>query len=560
MTRRNALLLSSSLSYSTTSKMYRRAPIVSIMGHVDHGKTTLLDRLRNANVAAGEPGGITQHIGAFTAHLTGTQSEAICFLDTPGHAAFKAVREHGALATDLVVLVLAMDDGVMPTTVEAVELTQRLRLPMVVALSKVDLFSAGRVLQERRLAIARQLSEIGVLLEGEPTHGDTQSVMVSAVTGSGLSDLILAIQAQAAIIDDAAMLVDPDKRGSGYIIESKRAVGLGDVASVVLKNGAMRVGEWVVAGHSYGRVRQILDECGRHVGVLAPSTPASVVTGWREGSPVAGEEVVVVGSEAEAKEVVGMMRRTSSGSSSSSSSSGDDASATTSTSSTTTPEAKPALQVIVKADVQGSLEALRQALSTIPQRRATVEFVAGSQGELCQHDIDMALTCPAPLILLFNVPPPSRQLEKQLRHHRLSPPVRSTIIYTLLDAVKERLRALLPKQDVVQVTGQAVVRQLFQVSHHRTNVVAAGCMVTDRALQTGRVSKDGHRHAFRIVRGEGRECVYEGQVASMRHGKEEVGRVAAGMECGLVFEGGPAVLVGDVVQAITVVQEEPSLD
>lgn len=542
------------------------------MGHVDHGKTTLLDTLRNAQVAAGEPGGITQHLGAFTVpHL----DHKLCFLDTPGHAAFKAVREHGSLVTDLVILVLAMDDGVMPTTVEAIELSRRLHLPIIVALSKSDLFADSKGRIEKKKIIAQQLANHNVFLEGDPTHGDTQAVMVSAVNKQGIPDLMMAVLAQAELME---MMVDTGGAGSGNIVEAKRHYGQGYLASVILKKGHLKVGDWLVAGEAFGRVRSIIDQDNHHASTLLPSTPA-IITGWRSG-PVAGEEVVVVANEAEAKELTTMimedrqrallfnnktvMVERQNANSSFLEQYRQKLAEKNSRKLVTVADmqrrqqpadSKPQLNVIIKADVQGSVEAVKEALKSIPNTKTIINVVSADQGDLTDGDIEMARCCQNPCLILFNTEC-SKEMKRTLNSLGI-PMVQSNIIYTLMDTVETQLKKLLPKQEAVEVLGEAVIQQLFQVHHGKSPQIVAGCMVTDRLLQTGRIPREGERFSFRILRDQ--RVVFEGPCKSLRHLKEEVNKATAGMECGIAFEGEPAMLVGDVVQAVRIYEQEPAL-
>lgn len=549
----------------------KRPPIVTIMGHVDHGKTTLLDRLRSSNVAAGEAGGITQHLGAFTVRL-GDTGASVCFLDTPGHAAFKAVRERGALATDIVVLVIALDDGVMPQTREVIKLAKSRSVPFVVALSKMDVFGATMI-TERSRKIAHVLCEEDIELEGLIGQGNVQAVPISGITGQGIDDLILAISAEAEMLEEK-LDINYTSPGSGFVLEAKQSRGIGDVASVILKNGQIRLGDWIVAGGSYGRVKQICSEHHTAIDCLYPSVPA-LLSGWRS-SPPAGEELVVVSSESEARELCSLiisdqqtgaynehLRVSEERSIAQRHLLEEYRKRLTDRSkrvvkvleSSELEEGKPTLDVILKADVLGSIEALKQALQGIPQGKARINIVDCSIGGLSDRDIELARCCKHPTILFFNQEI-SKTMLKSLKHHRI--PFQSyNIIYSLLDGVRGQLRDLLPKAESAEVVGEATIKQLFQIDAKPPQVIA-GCMVNHGTLQHGRIAKTGERFSYRILRKD--SIVFDGPLKSMRHGKNEVKSVQAGMECGLSFEGFSEMIVSDSVQQVRVYGVMPELE
>ena len=496
-----------------------RPPIVTIMGHVDHGKTSLLDAIRHANVVAGEAGGITQHIGAYQVAAPG--GETITFIDTPGHAAFTAMRARGAKVTDIVVLVVAADDGVMPQTIEAIRHAKAARAPIIVAVNKIDKPEADpqRVMQE--------LLQHDVQVEA--FGGDTLAVEVSATKGTNLDKLLEAIALQAELLDLAA---DPDRSAEGTVIEARLDRGRGPVATVLVQRGTLKVGALVVAGSHWGRVRALIDDKGATLESAGPSTPVEVL-GF-SGAPEAGDRVAVVESEARAREITeyrerqrrekivarGPAVRTS----------------LADMMSNLKAAGHKEMPIVLKGDVQGSVEAITSALEKLGNDEVMARVIHGAAGGITESDVTLATASKA-VILGFNVRAnkEARDLAEQdgveIRYYN--------IIYNLVDDVKAALSGMLAPTLRETMLGNAQILELFDIS--KVGLVA-GCRVTDGVVQRG-----AH---VRLIRDS--VVVHEGKLSTLKRFKDEVAQVQAGQECGMAFENYHDMRVGDVIECYNV--------
>ena len=474
-----------------------RPPVVTIMGHVDHGKTSLLDHIRRTRVAAGEAGGITQHIGAY--HVE-TERGMISFLDTPGHAAFSAMRARGAEVTDIVILVVAADDGVMPQTVEAIQHARASGVPVVVAINKIDKPDANpdRVMQE--------LTQHELV--PEEWGGDTILVKVSAKTGEGIDELLDAVLLQAEVLELSAPI---DGSARGAIVESSLDKGRGPVATVLVQAGTLHQGDMIVSGSEFGRVRAMFDESGRPVKSAGPSIPVQVL--GLSGTPNAGDDVVAVVDERRAREVAGLrFNRERQGKL--------DEQRTASLdqlfSQLKDGEAKT-VNIIIKADVQGSMEALKESLLKLSTDEVKVVLVASGVGGITGSDANLAVTSNA-ILLGFNVRADAaarRVVEEKgldLRYY--------SIIYELIDDVKKALSGLLSPEIIEEIIGLAEVRDVFRSSKFGA---VAGCMVVEGIIK--------RNNPIRVLRDN--VVVYEGSLESLRRFKDDVPEVKAGTECGI---------------------------
>ncbi len=502
-----------------------RPPVITIMGHVDHGKTKLLDYIRNANVTAGEAGGITQHIGAYQIDRDG---QKITFLDTPGHEAFTAMRARGADATDIVVLVVAADDGVMPQTVEAIQHAKSAEVPIVVAVNKIDRENAdpNRVLQ--------QLAEHELVPES--WGGDTIVNEVSALEGTGVEDLLESLLVTAEVED---LRASPDGRATGTVLEAHLDQGRGAVATVLVQRGTLRVGDPMVVGHSVGKIRALIDDHGAQVKEAPPSTPVQVL-GLSEVAD-AGDEFIVAKDERTARSVAekreGWRREAGRARDSSVMSSGaklEDIFAQIQAGEQAT------LNLIVKADVQGSLEAVTESLRKLERPEVRVGFVLRGVGGVTESDVQLAATSNA-TILGFNVRP-SRQARELAQAEDVE--IRSyEIIYKLLEDIESAMVGMLEPEFTETVTGEAEVREVFRVP--RIGAVA-GCMVLNGVITRG--------SQVRFLR-EG-TIIWKGEVSSLRRFKEDVREVAAGFECGIGLSDFQDLKPGDIIETFDLTEVE----
>ncbi|WP_235980252.1 translation initiation factor IF-2 [Rhabdothermincola sediminis] len=511
------LLLDEEVDEETYESWPTRPPVITVMGHVDHGKTKLLDRIRNANVVAGEAGGITQHIGAYQTEKDG---RPITFIDTPGHEAFTAMRARGAEATDIVVLVVAADDGVMPQTIEALNHAKAAGVPIVVAINKIDRENAdpNRVMQ--------QLSEQGLV--PEEWGGDTIMVPVSALQGEGIDDLLENLLVVAELEDLRAPV---EGRARGVVLESNLDIGRGPVATVLVQRGTLKVGDPVVAGASWGRVRALIDDRGNQVREAGPSTPVQVL-GLSEVAQ-AGDSFVTAPDEKTASRVAETrehwQRLATLGREAHAMSGGaklEDIFKQIQAGETAT------LNLILKADVVGSLEALTEALRKLERDDVKLSFVHRGVGGITQYDVQLASASNA-TIIGFNVRPDRKAREMaevenvEIRTYE--------IIYQVLEDIENAMLGLLAPEYEEVVTGEAEVREVFRVP--RVGAVA-GCYVTNGVITRG--SK------VRFLR-EG-TVIWKGTISSLRRFKDDVREVAAGFECGVGLSDFQDLKQGDIIE------------
>lgn len=500
-----------------------RSPVVTVMGHVDHGKTSLLDYIRRAKVATGEAGGITQHIGAY--HVEDDHG-GVTFLDTPGHAAFTAMRARGAKATDVVILVVAADDGVMPQTVEAIEHSKAAEVPLVVAVNKID--KAGADFDR----IRNELSQHGVI--SEEWGGDTQFVHVSAKTGEGMEDLLEAIQLASEVLELTAV---PSAPGKGVVVESRLDKGRGPVATVLVQNGTLKKGDIVLAGLHYGRVRALTNELGQQVDTAGPAMPVEIQ--GLDGTPDAGDDFMVVADEKKAREVanfrqgkyreVRLARQQKAKLENMFSQMGQDEVAK--------------VNIVLKADVQGSLEAIKGALEELSTDEVEVAVVSSGVGGITGTDANLALASEA-IVVGFNVRADAAAREiieregLDLRYY--------SVIYQLIDEVKQAMSGMLAPEWKEEIVGVAEVRDVFRAP--KIGAVA-GCMVVE-----GTVSRSKR---IRVLRDN--VVIYEGELESLRRFKDDVQEVRNGMECGIGVKNYNDVQVGDKIEVFDQVKVERSL-
>ncbi len=504
-------------------KLELRPPVVTIMGHVDHGKTSLLDVIRQTRVTEGEAGGITQHIGAY--HVQ-TEKGVIAFLDTPGHEAFSAMRSRGAKVTDIVVLVVAADDGVMPQTVEAINHSKASGVPIIVAINKMDKPNAD---PDR---VQRELSEHGLV--SEDWGGDAIFVKVSAKQKSGIDELLEMILLQAELLE---LKANPNKLASGHVVEAKLDSGRGPVATVLVQEGTLRAGDSVVCGMHYGKIRVLQDDLGRTVESAGPSMPVEIV--GLSGVPMAGDELVALADEKDARQVSqhriqkqrskelaktnrlsleGLFEKMQKG------------------------EVKD-LNLIIKADVDGSIEALRDSLVKLSNDEVSINVVHAATGTITESDVFLAANSNA-IIIGFNVRPNAKVQELaaeenvDMRFHN--------VIYNVIKEVKDSIVGMMESIFEERVLGRAEVRQTFHVPKIGT---IAGCYVTDGKIRRGqllRLLRDG------II-------TYEGKNSSLRRFKDDVKEVQSGYECGIGIENFNDIKVGDVIESYFMEEIRPEV-
>jgi len=503
----------------------QRPPVITVMGHVDHGKTSLLDAIRSANVVAGESGGITQHIGAYRARVG---DKELTFIDTPGHAAFTEMRARGAKLTDIVILVVAASDGIMPQTVEAIEHSKAAGVPIVVAVNKCDLPNADPQMTRQRLMEHE--------LVPEEFGGETICVDVSATKGTNLDKLLEMVQLQAELLELTAV---GDRRAEGVVLEAQLDRGRGSVATVLVQSGTLRRGDVMVSGTVWGRVRSMEDEQGKRLKSASASVPVQV-TGL-SGVPAAGDAFAVVENERAAKEIVGHRegrRRTESGQAP-----GRPRLSLEEIFAQSEGGGVKELPVVIKADTQGSVEALREALVKLSTDAVKLDVLLAGVGAVSDSDVMLARASGA-IVVAFHVRPESaarKSAESQgveIRTYQ--------VIYDVLDDVKLAMEGLLPPTVREQVLGQAEVRQTFSVPRIGT---IAGSYVTEGHIRRNtqcRLLRDGVQ-------------IYEGRVGSLKRFKEDTREVASGFECGIGIEGYNDVKVGDVIEAFAQEEERASL-
>lgn len=496
-------------------KLVPRPPVVTVMGHVDHGKTSLLDAIRHSKVTATEAGGITQHIGAYTVDINGSK---IVFLDTPGHEAFTAMRARGAQVTDIAVLVVAADDGVMPQTVEAINHAKAAKVPIIVAINKIDKGGANpdRVKQE--------LTEYGLI--AEDWGGDTICVPVSAKTKEGIDNLLEMILLVAEMQE---LKANPDRTAKGTIIEAKLDKGRGPVATVLVQKGTLKVGDSIVAGTAYGKIRAMIDDKGKKVRSATPSIPVEVL-GFSE-VPNAGDILYCVADDKVAREIAEIrvnkerqMQFTNT------------AKVSLEDLFNQIQEGKVKdLNIIVKADVQGSVEAIKQSLEKLSNNDVRVKVIHGGVGAITETDITFASASNA-IIIGFNVRPDS--MARQLAEKENVDIKTYRVIYDAIDDISAAMKGMLEPEYKEVITARLSVRTTFKVSNVGT---IAGCYVEE-----GKVNRN---NSIRVIR-DG-VVIYEGKIASLKRFKDDAREVSAGFECGLTIEKFNDIKENDVIECYT---------
>ncbi len=515
--------LAESLSAEVGSEEITRAPVITVMGHVDHGKTSLLDYIRKASVAAGEAGGITQHIGAY--HVN-TEHGMVSFLDTPGHAAFTAMRSRGAKATDVIVLVVAADDGVKPQTEEAVQHAKAAGVPLVVAINKID---KEGIDPDR---VKNELSALEVI--PEEWGGDTQFIEVSAITGQGVENLLEAILLQAELLELKAYT---DVPGQGVVIESRLDKGRGSVASVLVQNGTLKTGDIVLAGYEYGRVRALVDELGKNVESAGPAIPVEIL--GLNGVPDAGDEFVVVSDEKKARDVAEFrkVRLKDSQQAKQQSSMLEGMFAGIGR------DQKKILNVIIKADVRGSLEAIIGSLQKLGTDEVEVNVIASGVGGISETDAHLATTSRA-MVIGFNTRADKSArdiLENeslQLRYYN--------VIYDVIDDTKAIMGGMLEPEIREEIVGIAEVRDVFNSPKFGQ---IAGSMVIEGTVYRSK--------PIRVLRDN--VVIYEGELESLRRFKDDANEVRNGMECGIGVRNYNDVKVGDKIEVYETTEVARSL-
>ena len=500
------------------AQLVKRAPVVTIMGHVDHGKTSLLDYIRSANVAGGEAGGITQHIGAYTIRLHG---EKITFIDTPGHEAFTTMRARGAMVTDIAVIVVAADDSIMPQTVESINHAKAAKVPIIVAINKID--KPGANIDR----VKNDLTKYDLLIE--EWGGDIPCVPVSAKTGQGVEDLLEQILFVAEYND---LKANPKVPATGTILEARLDKNIGAVATILVQNGTLHVADYVVAGSVTGKIKMMLDDKGNAIKQAGPSIPVSVL-GF-DSVPNAGDQCVVVeekfarsiAEERKVKERIERLKRTSNN--------------LENIFKEMTEGKMKELNLIIKADVQGSVEALTQELRKLANEEVKVNIIHSGVGAVNESDVVLAATSGA-IIIAFNVRPDAKakvastREQVEIRNYR--------IIYDVIDDINQALKGMLAPKFRENVLGHAEVRNTFHISSVGT---IAGCYVTD-----GKIERNA---GVRLLRDN--VVVYEGKLQSLRRVKDDVKEVVSGFECGVGLERYNDIKVGDVIECYVMEQIE----
>ena len=495
-------------------KLQSRAPIITFMGHVDHGKTSLLDAIRKARVAAGEAGGITQHIGAYSVNRKG---QKITFLDTPGHAAFTAMRARGATVTDIVILVVAADDGLMPQTLEAISHAKAAKVKIMVAINKIDLASANL---DR---VKKQLQDQG--LTPEDWGGETACIPVSATKGTGIDQLLDLMLLEAEMLElKASGSVD----ARATVIEAQVEQGRGPIATVIVRMGTLRYGDVFICGNHWGKVKQLIDDLGKPIKEAGPSTPVKIL--GLSGLPNAGDELVVMESEKSAR--IHSEERLS-----------DLRDSKLSTPKRATlenlfasiaSEAKPSLNAIIKCDVQGSLEAVVNSLKDIPQKKITLEIIHSAVGPITESDVLLASASNA-IIIGFGTKTENTAAQGAKREGiqiKLF-----SIIYELIDQVREAMSGLLAPEQRETVIGHAEVKQVFDLTKGKV----AGCVVVD-----GRIARTARARVLRR-----KQPIYDGGLATLRRFTDDVKEVRSGLECGIKLGDFSEYLPEDIIECYT---------
>jgi translation initiation factor IF-2 len=497
----------------STEDLKSRAPIITVMGHVDHGKTSLLDAIRNARVVSGEAGGITQHIGAYQVEQNG---ELLTFLDTPGHAAFTSMRSRGAQVTDIVILVVAADDAVMPQTIEAIAHAKAAEVPMIVAINKIDRPAADPQ------KVRTDLLQHEVIVE--QMSGEVQDVEVSATTGQGLDQLLEAIALQSEILE---LKANPNRAASGAVIEAQLDVGRGPVATVLVQNGTLKLGDIFVVGEQWGKVRALISDSGERIKSAGPSTPVEVL--GLNGTPEAGDVLNVVETEAQAREIAEYRaqaakdKRAALGAATTLEQLMANAKAN---------EDISELPILLKADVQGSAEAIVQAMAKIGNDEVRVRVLHSGVGAITETDIGLAEASGAP-VFGFNVRAntsarnTANQKGVEIRYY--------SVIYDLVDDVKAAASGLLSAEIRETFIGYANIKEVFKVSGVGK---VAGCLVTEGVARRSA--------GVRLLRDN--VVIHEGTLKTLKRFKDEVSEVQSGQECGMAFENYDDIRPNDVIE------------
>jgi translation initiation factor IF-2 len=501
-----------------------RAPVVTVMGHVDHGKTSLLDALRSTDVAAREAGGITQHIGAY--QVTMESGQKITFIDTPGHEAFTEMRARGANVTDIVILVVAADDGIMPQTVEAIQHAKAANVPLVVAINKIDKPDAN---PDR---VRNELLQHGLVVE--ELGGDIMAINVSAKARMNLDKLEEAILLQAEVLE---LTANPDRAAEGTVVEAKLDRGRGSVATVLVQRGTLRVGDIFVAGTEWGRVRALVNDRGESVKEAGPATPVEVL--GLQGTPQAGDELVVVDSEARAREVAEYRSRVKRDAEVKRAARGT---VQEMLSQIAAGEAKE-LPLVLKSDVQGSLEAISASLARLGTDEVQTRILFAGVGAVSESDITLARASNA-MVVAFNVRA-NAQAREMARRDGVDIRYYS-IIYNVIDDVKAALSGMLSPELRENFLGYAEIREVFNITKVGT---VAGCFITEGIVKRG--------NKVRLLRDN--VVIHEGTLKTLRRFKDEVREVKQGFECGMAFENYNDLKVGDVIEGFEMVEEARSL-
>ena len=510
-------------SEAAAGELAPRAPVVTVMGHVDHGKTSLLDAIRKTNVVSAEAGGITQHIGAYHVHL---DKGDVTFLDTPGHEAFTAMRARGAKATDIVILVVAADDGVMPQTIEAINHAKAAGVPIIVAINKIDLPQAdpGRIKQE--------LTSYGLV--SEEWGGDTIFIEVSAKKGIKIKELLEMILLQAEVLE---LKANHTAAARGIVVEAKLDKGRGPVSTVLIQDGSLKVGDAIVTGMHYGRIRAMINDWGKRVDEAGPSMPIEIQ--GLSGVPQAGDIFVTVKDEATARQIAAIRERKNID---------KDRMKTAKVSLTdlydkiSKGEVKE-LNLVIKADVQGSIEAVKETLAKLSTEAVKIKVIHSAVGGINEGDVMLASASNA-IVVGFNVRPDTKAQglsEKESVDLRLY-----TIIYNLVDEIKAAMEGMLAPVIKEEILGRASVREVFRITKVGN---VAGCYVTDgKAIRSSKV---------RLIRDN--VVIYDGKLAALKRFKDDVKEVASGYECGMSIEGYNDIKVGDVFELYALREEAAKL-
>ena len=516
------------LSDDEKTKLPVRPPVVAIMGHVDHGKTTLLDTIRKAKVASGEAGGITQHIGAYSVKTD--DGKPVTFLDTPGHAAFAAMRQRGASATDIVVLVVAGDDGVMPQTKESIKFCENAGVPIIVAVNKMDKpgVNPDRVKQE--------LTEFNLM--PEDWGGQTQYVHVSALKGQGIDELLEAILLQAEILD---LRANPKAAVEGVVIESKIEPGRGPIATILVQNGTLEKGDYVVVGETFGRARSLTDHTGANLNSAGPSTPIQIL--GLESTPAPGDRLNTVKNEREAKKIAENRiaeRKLLAAAPEKKKVSLEDFFANASKEG----EEQKFLNLIIRSDVQGSYEAIKSALETLGNAEVAVKVVAGGVGPITDSDVQMAATSGG-FVIGFNMRPVTSA--RKMAEDKGVDIKNYSIIYELINDVKLALEGLLDPEFVEEFIGRAEVREVFNIP--KAGVIAGSYVIDGKIAQGCNI---------RLLRNG--KIMHDGKLSSLKRFKDDAKEVKNGYECGIALEGYSDIKQADIFEAYMMIQKKRTLD